>query len=142
MFLRSAKNSGFNVPEKSVEAGVQLCYVHSITKKGTITLFHSNPAQRSRAMAGVGTLALVAAGYHDRQEARQAAEFLLKIGWSVLAHLYPRPTVRALLENQSPDSSWPAEKHHYDAQFGNAYTTALVVLTLGTPNQQLPIFPR
>jgi hypothetical protein len=55
---------------------------------------------------------------------------------------YFPPTVRALLDNQSPDGSWPAEEHHYDAQFGNAYTTALVVPTLGTPNRLLPIFQR
>ena len=52
------------------------------------------------------------------------------------------PTVKALLDNQSVDGSWLAEKHHYDAQFGHRYTTALAVLALGTPNQLLPIFQR
>ena len=32
--------------------------------------------------------------------------------------------VKTLLANQQPDGSWPAENHHHDAQFGNAYTTA------------------
>jgi hypothetical protein len=50
--------------------------------------------------------------------------------------------VRTLLANQQADGSWPAESHFNDAQFGNAYTTALVVLSLGAPNQFLPIFQR
>jgi hypothetical protein len=50
--------------------------------------------------------------------------------------------VRTLLENQQPDGSWPADSHWHDGQFGNAYTTALVVMTLGAPNQLLPVFQR
>jgi hypothetical protein len=50
--------------------------------------------------------------------------------------------VQTLLANQQPDGSWPAENHHHDARFGNAYTTALVLLTLGAPNQLLPIYQR
>jgi prenyltransferase/squalene oxidase-like repeat protein len=52
------------------------------------------------------------------------------------------PTVATLLANQRPDGSWPADIHWHDGQFGNAYTTALVVMTLGAPNQLLPIFQR
>jgi hypothetical protein len=50
--------------------------------------------------------------------------------------------VKTLLANQQSDGSWPAESHFHDAQFGNAYTTALMVLTLGAPNQLLPIYQR
>jgi hypothetical protein len=52
------------------------------------------------------------------------------------------PVVETLLANQQPDGSWPAENHHYDGRYGNAYTTALVLLTLGAPNQLLPIYQR
>jgi hypothetical protein len=52
------------------------------------------------------------------------------------------PVVETLLANQRPNGSWPAENHHYDARYGNAYTTALVLLTLGAPNQLLPIYQR
>ncbi len=52
------------------------------------------------------------------------------------------PVVETVLANQRPDGSWPSENHHYDARFGNAYTTALVLLTLGAPNQLLPIYQR
>jgi hypothetical protein len=51
-------------------------------------------------------------------------------------------TVKALLENQRPDGSWHPETMQRDRPFGNAYTTALVVLSLGAPNQFLPIFQR
>jgi hypothetical protein len=50
--------------------------------------------------------------------------------------------VKTLLANQQPDGSWPAESHFHDGQYGNAYTTALVVLSLGAPNQLLPIYQR
>jgi hypothetical protein len=52
------------------------------------------------------------------------------------------PTVETLLANQQSDGSWPVDTHHYDSQFGSAYTTALVLMTLGAPNQLLPIFQR
>jgi hypothetical protein len=52
------------------------------------------------------------------------------------------PVVETVLANQQPDGSWPIENHHFDARFGNAYTTALVLLTLGAPNQLLPIYQR
>jgi hypothetical protein len=35
------------------------------------------------------------------------------------------PVVKTLLANQQPNGAWAAESHFYDAQFGNAYTTAL-----------------
>jgi hypothetical protein len=52
------------------------------------------------------------------------------------------PTVSTLLTNQQADGSWPADTHFADGQFGNCYTTALVVLALGAPNQFLPVFQR
>jgi hypothetical protein len=52
------------------------------------------------------------------------------------------PTVESLLANQQADGSWPADSHYYDAQFGSAYSTALVLMSLGAPNQLLPIFQR
>jgi hypothetical protein len=52
------------------------------------------------------------------------------------------PVVETLLANQQADGSWPAESHKYDGKFGNAYTTALVLLALGAPNQLLPIYQR
>jgi hypothetical protein len=66
---------------------------------------------------------------------------MYQLGGQYWEEFFPR-AVHTLLENQQPDGSWPAESHFNDAQFGNAYTTALVLLTLGAPNQLLPIFQR
>lgn len=177
MFLRSAKNCGFDVPKKPIEDGVAYVLRTFNEDEKTFTLFHKNGAQRTRAMAGAGILALAHSGVHDRPENKHAAEFLLKMpctiygrdnplgqrtiwysdryhysaclatqamyqmGGKYWAEHFPK-TALTLIENQSPEGSWLPEKHHYDARFGNAYTTALVVLTLGTPNQLLPVFQR
>lgn len=47
-----------------------------------------------------------------------------------------------LIDNQQPVGSWPAENFHSDGQYGKTYSTALVLLTLGTPNQLLPVLQR
>jgi hypothetical protein len=52
------------------------------------------------------------------------------------------PVVETLLKNQQADGSWPTDAHAFDAQFGNAYTTAMVLMALGAPNQLLPVFQR
>jgi hypothetical protein len=66
---------------------------------------------------------------------------MYQLGGRPWQQFFPR-LVRTLLANQQPDGSWPAESHFHDGQFGNAYTTALVVLSLGAPNELLPIYQR
>lgn len=180
MFLRSAKNSGFDVPAQSLTDGVNYVLNTYEPKAKSFHLFDSSirdPRALSRGMAGAGILALAHSGVHDRPESIGAAKFLLRVpcvpygeddpvnvggpwypdryhysafmatqamyqmGGKYWRQHFP-PTVKALIENQSPDGSWPPEKHQYDGRFGNAYTTALVVLALGAPNQLLPIFQR
>ena len=51
-------------------------------------------------------------------------------------------TVGAVLANQRPDGSWDAESFQRDRRYGNSYTTSLVLLAVGAPNQLLPIFQR
>jgi hypothetical protein len=70
-----------------------------------------------------------------------SCQAMYQLGGKYWQQFFPR-TVRTLPANQQPDGSWPAESHFNDAQFGNSYTTALVVLSLGAPNQFLPIFQR
>ncbi len=180
MFLRSARNAGFEVPDESIDDAV--AYVQGNFSKhfGTFVYSigddeHDLDDERSRAMAGAGVLALAHAGLHGAPEASKSGEWILQqdfanynkvaqfaTGWqhdryhySVFnccqgmyqlggrywREFYP-PTVRTLLANQLADGSWEAESHQTDSQFGSAYTTALVVLTLGAPNQLLPIFQR
>lgn len=175
MFLRSARNAGFDVPSKPIDeavAYVRRCY----DKQYGVFCYSVNRSEsRSRAMAGAGILALAHAGFHDAVEAKQSGHWLLKnnfdiynqfqpfvqswqndryhyslfmccqsmyqLGGRYWAEFFPR-TVKILLENQRRDGSWPVERYNRDGQYGSAYTTALVVISLGAPNQFLPIFQR
>ncbi|HEX5470718.1 MAG TPA: prenyltransferase/squalene oxidase repeat-containing protein [Lacipirellulaceae bacterium] len=174
MFLRSARNGGFNVPEQPIDdavAYVRRCYSQ---RYGVFQYVTSDDDDRSRAMAGAGILALAHAGFHGAPEAKKSADWILRhnfdayntilplgsgrhdryhyalfaccqamyqLGGQYWQDFFPR-TVATLLANQQPDGSWPADSHWHDGQFGRAYTTALVLMTLGAPNQLLPIYQR
>jgi hypothetical protein len=175
MFLRSARNAGFDVPQNAIDdavAYVRRCYSK---KYGTFEYWIDQPDWRTRAMAGAGILALAHAGYHNSMEAQSAGAWLLQqkfepynqtirnpstfvedryhyslfnscqamyqLGGKYWQEFFPR-IVPVLLSNQQADGSWPADSHRMDGRFGSAYTTALVVLSLGAPNQLLPIFQR
>ena len=177
MFLRSARNAGFDVPKESIDDAVAYIRRCFHEKYGTFLYMQGKGDQdlRSRAMAGAGILALAHAGFHDSPEAKKSADWLLQynfnkynrietfeqqwyidryhyslfnscqamyqLGGLYWEKFYP-PAVRTLLDNQQRDGSWQAESHFNDGKFGNAYTTALVVMSLGAPNQFLPIFQR
>jgi hypothetical protein len=177
MFLRSARNAGFDVPKESIDdavAYIRRCFHETY---GTFLYMQGKGSQdlRSRAMAGAGILALAHAGFHESQEAKKSADWLLQynfnkynqiepfeqqwyidryhyslfnscqamyqLGGSYWEKFFP-PAVRTLLDSQQRDGSWQAESHFNDGKFGNAYTTALVVMALGAPNQFLPVFQR
>jgi hypothetical protein len=175
MFLRSARNAGFDVPSGPIDDAVEYvrrCYDR---EHGVFTYSINRAESRSRAMAGAGILALAHAGFHNADEATQSGHWLLdhdfddynafdpydqswrndryhyglfnscqamyQLGGRYWEEFFP-PAVETLLANQRPDGSWPAERYNRDSQFGSAYTTALVVLSLGAPNQFLPIFQR
>ena len=65
---------------------------------------------------------------------------MFQLGGQYWAEFYPT-LVNTLLTHQSSDGSWSPERGD-DACWGNAYTTALCVLALCTPNQLLPITQR
>jgi hypothetical protein len=175
MFLRSARNAGFDVPAKPIDdavAYVRRCY----DRQYRVFSYSVNRGEsRSRAMAGAGILALAHAGFHDSIEAEQSGRWVLENDFDNYNHFdgvnrswqndryhysifmccqamyqlggrhweefFPS-AAKTLLANQQPDGSWPVERYNRDGQFGNAYTTALVVLSLGAANQFLPIFQR
>jgi hypothetical protein len=175
MFLRSARNAGFAVPNQSIDnavAYVRRTYSNEYGAFGYLADFGDH---RSRGMAGAGILALAHAGHHGAPEATRSGDWILahnfdryneidkftqewfndryhygvfnccqgmyQLGGKYWEAFFPR-AVRTLLANQQADGSWAAESHFHDGQFGNAYTTALVVMTLGAPNQLLPVFQR
>jgi hypothetical protein len=176
MFLRSARNAGFDVPEKSIDDAVAYVRRTFTSRYGAFCYIADESTDfRSRGMAGAGILALAHAGYHNAPEATRSGEWILEhnfhdynqiepfmqswkndryhyglfnccqamyqLGGRYWQTFFP-DAVKTLLANQRPDGSWPAENHHHDAQFGNAYTTALALLALGAPNQLLPIYQR
>jgi hypothetical protein len=81
--------------------------------------------------------------YHDRYHyaVLNGCQGMYQLGGRYWREFFP-PVVRTLLANQSRDGSWPSDSHVDDGKFGNAYTTALMVISLGAPNQLLPIFQR
>lgn len=176
LFLRSAKNAGFDVPQESIDAAVTFIKNCFYDRYQTFGLMPSELDHRTRGMSGAGVISLALAGMHGSQEAQKAGQWILRngfdqynvvepfgqVGWKddryhygvfyctqatyqlgghFWAEFFP-PVVEVLLENQRPDGSWDAESHPSDAKYGNSYTTALVVLALGAPNQFLPVLQR
>jgi hypothetical protein len=175
MFLRSARNAGFDVPKQSIDAAVGYVQRSFSKEHGAFGYIADGGDFRSRGMAGAGVLALAHAGFHGAPEAQRSGEWILQynfddyngvvpftqdwkndryhyglfnccqgmyqLGGRFWEQFFPR-VVRTVLANQQPDGSWAAESHFHDGQFGNAYTTALVVMSLGAPNQLLPIYQR
>jgi len=172
MFLRSAKNAGFDVPKQPIEAAVG--YVRRCFRPASSTFVYTQAPgytnYRSRGVTGAGILALAHAGLHETPEAQAAGDWLLKNRFDVYnenpVHLeryhyglltcsqamyqlggrhwkdfFPS-TAATIVSSQQANGSWPRESHPRDAMFGNAYSSAICLITLGTPNDLLPIFQR
>jgi hypothetical protein len=78
MFLRSARNAGFEVPKDAIDDAVAYilrCYSKDY---GTFQYWIDRGDGRARGMAGAGILALAHAGHHKSPEAKSAAEWILK----------------------------------------------------------------
>jgi hypothetical protein len=148
MFLRSARNAGFNVPKKSIDDAVG--YIRRTFDKdmGVFGYTTLRGDSYSRAMAGAGILALAHAGFHDSVEATMSAKWLHKFNFTeyntmaaspmriVTTTVYSMPATRCtnwaapdwaqffrpqfrLLAAQMADGSWDAESFHRDRPFGN-----------------------
>lgn len=176
LFLRSAKNAGFDVPQEAVDGAVRFIRNCFNPKYDTFVLMPSYQDHRTRGMSGAGVIALALAGEHDSVEARTSGDWILKntfleynkvepfgqrgflddryhhgvffctqatyqLGGRYWEEFFP-PMVEVILQNQRSDGSWDPESHTSDRKFGNAYTTALMVLSLGAPNQLLPVLQR
>lgn len=77
MFLRSARNAGFDVPEKNIEQAV--AYIEKCFQRQSGTFSYCSQYRRSvsRAMAGAGVLAMAHAGKHQSKMATQASDWIL-----------------------------------------------------------------
>ena len=84
MFLRSAKDAGFDIPKESIDAAVKYvenCFLKNKDRRVHAYLTKSRVAV-TRAMAGAGVLAMAHAGKHDSQEALDSGEWILKHDFS------------------------------------------------------------
>ncbi len=171
MFLRSAKNAGFDVPKKQIDEAMRYVYGCWDDRQG-VFYYTKVPSERrwSRGMVGVGILSLSLAGHHQTEISQRAGNWLLKypftrFGRSVgsgeryfysmyycsqaMAQLggdywnqYFPGLATMLLSQQRRGGDWPAEPLSGDSAFGNVYTTSLAVLSLTPPLQLLPVYQR
>lgn len=171
MFLRSAKNAGFEIDVKMVDEALAYMKQLYVPGKAFRYAFYSEAptVEFHRAMAGAAILSLALAGEHHSTAAKGTAEFLLKQPFVQ----YDRPPdqkeftcyaafycsqgmfqmggeywsqfypqlVQTLLKSQRDNGSW-ATASPRESPFGAAYMTALSVLALTPPYQMLPIFQR
>ena len=106
MFLRSAKNAGFDVEKESIDSAVayvENCFLKRGDRKVHGYLAGSNDAC-TRAMAGAGVLALVHAGKQDSEEALSSAEWILKHNFSKYGDDTPQY-----------GATWWQDPYHYGA---------------------------
>ncbi len=164
LFLRSARNAEFEVPEKAINDAMDYVERCFDPNRGTFIYCIVSGRWETPAMAGAGIVSLAMGGRHDSKEARGAGQWMARqrfdryhgvsryhysayycsqaafqLGADYWSSFYP-PLMNALIDNQRPDGSWNSERQ--DSQYGNAYSTALSVLTLTPPYQILPIYQR
>lgn len=172
MFLRSARNAEFSVPQTYVDEAME--FVHRCWDEPHGVFYYALTPEGgfrpSRGMVGAGILSLSLAGQHHTAMAQAAGDWLLahpfgRFGETVgtydryyysmyycsqaAAQLGGRywegifpPLAESLLHSQSPDGSWPAEPNRGDGIFGNVYSTSMAVLSLTPPYQLLPVYQR
>ena len=172
MFLRSAKNSGFEVDVRLIDEAV--AYIKRLYSPGAKTFYYMfddpeiNGKGFHRGMAGAGVLSLSLAGEHHTELAQNAADFILKktiVQYD--ASTNPREFLcygafySSLGMFQMGGSHWrefypktakaliKAQRpdgswtpKSRESSFGPEYMTALTVMALTPPYQILPIFQR
>ncbi len=171
MFLRAARNAGFDVPVEHIDQAmgfVKRCWSPDV---GSFDYGLSRNSA-SRAMAGAGILALSLGVLHQMPQARSAAKWLndrpfvqynqginredrfhygayycslgmFQMGGQYWEKFFP-PLVHTLLAHQAPEGHWQLEAlpPGRDQQYGKAYTTALAAMALAVPFQLVPIYQR
>lgn len=168
MFLRSAKNAGFDVPAvyaHDAVAYVQRCF--DARREEFLYGIREPRPYTSRGVVGAGIFALALGGQHGQDSARLAADRLVKqrfdynvvhtpyeqyhytiyhcsqamyqLGGKYWATFFP-PLLETLAESQHPDGSWQPSPGW--EPYGRAYTVALTVLALTPHYQVLPIYQR
>lgn len=171
MFLRSAKNAEFDIPKEFVDDAVGYVLRAWNEDRRVFYYKHTGSDRRwSRGMVGAGVLSLALAGQHGTRVAEQAGDWLVQhpfrrfgetvgsgdrffystyycsqamaqLGGPRWRQFFPA-LASTLLGSQERSGAWPPEPYGSDSQFGNAYTTAMAVLSLTPPFQLLPVYQR
>lgn len=168
MFLRSAKNAGFDVPEDQVQDAVD--YINRSfgrLKKQFLYGIAEPVPYTSRGITGAGIFALALAGQHHTEPALLAADQLLtqpfkynqvltpyeqyhysvyhcsqamfQLGDKYWARFFPA-LLKDLAANQQANGAWlPSPGWE---RYGTPYTVALTLLALTPQYQVLPIYQR
>ena len=171
MFLRSAKNAQFEVPDAMVSDAtnyVERCFDER--QGGFVYGLIGNDRHITRGTMGAGALSLALGGKHQTRMARRIGDWLLQhpfdtygrtmhvedrfhysayycshamaqLGGDYWRRFFP-VVAKTLLGAQLPDGSWASEIGRDDAIYGPAYPTALSVLTLTPAYQMLPVYQR
>ena len=82
MFLRSAKNAGFDVPQNSVEAAVKFVQGCFVEDHQVLAYLPQSPFACTRSAAAAGVLALAHAGKTNSKEALASGDWILKHDFS------------------------------------------------------------
>jgi hypothetical protein len=167
MFLRSARNAEFDVPEQFIDEAMD--YIRGCFDESQSTFLYSESERFvSGGVVGGGILSLALGGEHQTPIARRGGDWILahrhrpyngpgaakldryhystyycsqamfQLGGDYWAQFYP-DMMDTLLQNQRDDGSWEPETIN-DGPYGSAYTTALAILALTPPYQLLPIY--
>jgi hypothetical protein len=172
MFLRSAKNSGFNIDPALVEDA--LVYMQGLYDRDRRTFRYENHTDdpefiHSRGMAAAGVLSLSLAGKHNTDMAQGAAAYILRRPYDqytmpIAGEQYPCygafycsqamyqmggkywreffPTLSATIVKAQQDDGSWTLRSGLELHCGVSYMTALSVLALTPSYQMLPIFQR
>jgi hypothetical protein len=172
MFLRSAKNAEFDVPQAWVDEAmgyVRRCWDQR-TGGFAYALYGGGPYAGTRGTTGAGILSLSLGGQHQTPMAQAAGDWLLAhpfrrfgelVGPSDMffystyycsqaaAQLGGRyweriypQLAQVLVGAQASNGSWPPEIGLNSSIFGQSYSTAMAVLSLTPPYQLLPVYQR
>ncbi len=171
MFLRSARNAEFDVPEEWITEAMQ--YVRRTfdrREQGFRYGLRGEDDYCSRGMVGAGVVALSLGGEHGSEITQLAGKWILRhsfdsyngsthpqdryhygafycsqaafqLGGDYWFEFFPK-LLDVMVKNQNGDGSWNPESNGNDAKYGNLYSTALAVLALTPPYQILPIYQR
>jgi hypothetical protein len=171
MFLRSARNADFNVPEQWVKDAMG--YVHrtfDANERGFVYALAGFRHYCTRGMVGAGVVCLALGGEHQSETAKIAGNWILRssfesynrgsreedryhfgafycsqamfqLGGDYWQRFFPS-LLSTLAKAQHADGSWDPEWADDDSKFGSLLSTSFAVLALSPPYQMLPVYQR